>query len=200
MQNQHQASAPVRFLEGENVYLRPIGLEDTELYFRMLFDPETRRLTGTQKNYTKEQIYKYIEGKMQDASSVLLLIALRESDAVIGDIALQGIDSFNRSAYIRIAITEERHQGKGYGSEAMRLMLDYGFGILNLHRIELNVFSYNERAIRAYEKLGFTKEGVQREALYYDHKYHDSIIMSILEDEYRALHKTKTPCSRRLSL
>ncbi|MFY0544387.1 GNAT family N-acetyltransferase [Brevibacillus sp. H7] len=192
MQHQHTTNTPVRFLEGEQVYLRPIGLEDTDLYFRMLFHPETRRLTGTQKSFTREQIHRYIEGKSQDTSSLLLLIALRETDEVIGDIALQSIDSYNRNANIRIAI-EEPYQGKGYGSEAMKLMLDYGFGIVNLHRIELNVFAYNERATHVYEKIGFKKEGVQRDALYYNHQYHDSILMSILEDEFRAIHGKKTP-------
>ncbi|CAJ1001263.1 MULTISPECIES: GNAT family N-acetyltransferase [Bacillales] len=191
MNNQDTPTAPVRFLEGDRVYLRPIGLDDTDLYFRMLFDPEVRRLTGTQKSFTREQIYRYIEGKTQDPSSLLLLIALRETDEVIGDIALQSIDNVNRNANIRIAINSQEHQGRGLGTEAMRLLLDYAFGILNLHRIELNVFSYNSRAIRAYEKLGFQREGVQREALYYNHQYHDSIIMSILEDEYRAQHLKK---------
>lgn len=64
-------------------------------------------------------------------------------------------------------------------------MLDYGFGILNLHRIELNLFDYNKQAARAYEKVGFQIEGVQREALFYNHAYHDSILMSILAREYR---------------
>jgi RimJ/RimL family protein N-acetyltransferase len=191
MHIQDTPAAPVRFLEGERVYLRPIGLDDTDLYFRTLFHPEVRRLTGTQKSFTREQIYRYIEGKTQDPSSLLLLIALRETDEVIGDIALQNIDGMNRNANIRIAIFSQDHQGRGLGTEAMRLLLDYGFGILNLHRIELNVFSYNARAIRAYEKLGFQREGVQREALYYNHQYHDSIIMSILEDEYRAKHLKK---------
>lgn len=64
-------------------------------------------------------------------------------------------------------------------------MLGYGFGICNLHRIELNVFDYNERAIRCYEKVGFQREGVQRDALFYNHQYHDSILMSVLHHEYR---------------
>jgi RimJ/RimL family protein N-acetyltransferase len=188
-----QTGKPVRFLIGEKVYLRPIGLDDTDLYFRMLFHPDVRRLTGTQANFTREQIHRYIEGKSQDTSTVLLLIARKDTDEVIGDVALQDIHRNNRSANIRIAIIGEENQGKGYGSEALRLMLDYGFGICNLHRIELNVFSYNERAIHVYEKLGFQREGVQRDALYYDHRYHDSIIMSMLEDEYRAKYKNQTP-------
>lgn len=179
-------NAPVRFLEGERVYLRPISLEDTDLLFHSLFDKETRRLTGTQRHFTREQIASYIENKGQDSSSVLLLIALCENDQVIGDIQIGDIDTKNRNAHIRISIDQNNHQGKGYGSEAMLLMLDYGFGILNLHRIELNVFAFNDRAIHTYEKLGFLREGVQRQALYYNHAYHDSIIMSILADEYRA--------------
>ena len=101
-------------------------------------------------------------------------------------ITIQDIDTMNRNANIRIALTNSS-QNKGYGTEALQLMLDYGFGVLNLHRIELNVFSYNHRAMRVYEKVGFKQEGVQREALFYNHQYHDSILMSILEDEYRTL-------------
>ncbi|WP_372010295.1 GNAT family N-acetyltransferase [Paenibacillus chitinolyticus] len=186
--NKAGAPVPVRFLEGEKVYLRPIDTGDTETYFQQLFQPQTRKLTGTQKHFTRNQIERYIEGKAQDTSSILLLIALTETDEVIGDIALQDIDSYNRSAGIRISIDSSRNQGKGCGTEALNLMLDYGFGIVNLHRIELNVFAYNERALHVYEKVGFKKEGVQKEALYYNHKYHDSILMAILEHEYRELH------------
>ncbi|WP_042455031.1 GNAT family N-acetyltransferase [Neobacillus dielmonensis] len=179
----------VRFLEGQQVYLRPISLEDTDFYFSKLYDPETRKLTGTQLCYTIEQIYQYIERKGQDSSSLLLLICVKESDQVIGDIALQDIDHYNRNANIRISIDVKESRGKGYGSEAMKLLLDYGFGIVNLHRIELNVFAYNEVAFSVYKKLGFKQEGVQRDALFYDHQYHDSITMSILENEFRLLHE-----------
>lgn len=184
-------SKPVRFLQGEKVYLRPIGAEDMELYFRMLFQAETRKLTGTQKSFTLRQIEQYIEGKDTDSSSVLLLIALQKNDVVIGDIQLLEINWINRSCYIRIAIDNQSYQGKGFGTEAMGLILDYAFGILHLHRIELNVFAYNERAIHVYERLGFQKEGVQRDALFYNHQYHDSIIMSMLEEEYRERYVEK---------
>lgn len=179
-------STAVRFLEGERVFLRPIGTEDTEILYRSLFNKETRMMTGTQKHFTREQIHQYIANKGQDSSSVLLLICLCENDQVIGDVQIGDIDRNNRNAFIRISIDQNAYQGKGYGSEALLLMLDYGFGILNLHRIELNVFSFNERAIHTYEKLGFQREGVQRQALYYNHTYHDSILMSMLADEYRA--------------
>ncbi|MFS1516437.1 GNAT family N-acetyltransferase [Bacillus sp. SCS-151] len=180
---------PVRFLTGNKVYLRPLDVEDSEIYFRMLYNSETRRLTGTQRSYTRKEINSYIESKSGDSSSIILLIALNASDDIIGDIALQDIDTINRSASIRIAIDADQHQGKGYGSEAISLMLEYGFGLLNLHRIELEVFSFNKRALHVYEKLGFKKEGIQRDRLYYDHQYHDAILMSMLEDEYRLSKK-----------
>nr|WP_025683177.1 GNAT family protein [Paenibacillus maysiensis] len=180
-----------RLLEGSRVYLRPIHVEDTELYYNTLFDQDVRRMTGTQRSFTKDQIGRYIESKGQDTSSLLLLIALQEDDRIIGDIALQDMDSLNRSANIRIAINEQENQGKGYGTEALVLMLDYGFGICNLHRIELNVYDFNERAIRCYEKIGFQREGVQRDALFYNHQYHDSILMSMLSSEYRVRYVEK---------
>ncbi|MDN4078984.1 GNAT family protein [Paenibacillus polymyxa] len=191
-QNYSPATPVARLLEGSRVYLRPINVEDTELYYNTLFHQEVRRLTGTQRSFTKEQIARYIEAKGQDSSSLLLLIALQEDDRVIGDIALQDMDSLNRSANIRIAINEQGNQGKGYGTEALVLMLGYGFGICNLHRIELNVFDFNEQAIRCYEKVGFQREGVQRDALYYNHQYHDSILMSMLQHEYCARYVEKT--------
>lgn len=180
------SSQPVRFLEGERVYLRPIEQGDAEGYFHMLFNPEVRRLTGTRQAFTLEGIQRYIDDKSSDASTVFLLIALSDNDEVIGDIVLQDVDSVNRNAGVRIAIFSEKHQSNGYGPEAMRLLLEYGFGQLNLHRIELEVFGYNERAMKAYEKVGFIREGIRRDVLFYNHEYHDSITMSMLEEEFKA--------------
>ncbi|WP_286155096.1 GNAT family protein [Bacillus sp. FJAT-27264] len=174
-----------RMLTGEQVYLRPLNAEDAELYYQGLYVEETRCLTGTQKHHTKEQIERYIIGKTEDASSVLLLVALKENDEVIGDVAIQDIDGINRTGSIRIAINQAEHQGQGYGQEALLLMLEYGFGIRNLNRIELEVFAYNKRAAHVYEKIGFVKEGVRRHALFYNHQYHDIILMSMLDHEYR---------------
>lgn len=178
-----------KFLEGKKVYLRPIERDDAAYYYRSLYEPQGRIMTGTQKIYSEQSIERYLESTSSDASRVHLLIGLQENDETVGDIAIQDIDSMNRNANVRIAIFEERHQGFGYGSEAMRLLLDYAFGVLQLHRVELNVFSYNERAIRAYEKVGFTVEGRQREALYYNFEYHDSILMAILAREYVQKYK-----------
>lgn len=177
-----------RLMETKRIYLRPFESTDVDAYFPGLFDAEMRRLTGTQNSFTRPQVERYIENAAQDDSRLMLLIALQDNDQVIGDIALMDMHTKNRSAHIRIAIDNTEHQGKGYGSEALLLMLDYGFGICNLHRIELEVYAFNPRAIRTYEKLGFQREGVRRDALFYNHQYHDAIQMSILEDEFRERH------------
>ncbi|AWB45754.1 GNAT family N-acetyltransferase [Paenibacillus sp. CAA11] len=179
-----QQEGAAKFLEGYKVYMRPIEAQEAELYLSLLNDNEVRRLTGTKPVFGQEATRSYLEAKRQDASEVLLWIVDKRTDEPVGDIQLMDVDHSNRSAGIRIAITTE-HQGQGYGSEAMDILLDYAFGVLNLHRIELNVFDYNERARHVYKKLGFVEEGIQREALYYNHQYYDSVIMSILEDEYR---------------
>jgi len=186
------ANHPVRFLTGKQVYLRPLNSADTEAYYQLLYDADMLRLTGTQQHFTREQIERYIDSKSQDSSSILLLIAEEDTDEIIGDIALQDISDTNRSANLRIAISAARHQGRGYGSEAIRLLLDYGFGVRNLHRIELNVYAYNERAQHVYRKLGFQQEGIQRDALFYNHQYHDAILMSMLDHEYRERYLNHT--------
>nr|WP_145404583.1 GNAT family protein [Paenibacillus xylanexedens] len=177
-----------RLMQTERIYLRPFELTDVDAYYPSLFDIEMRRLTGTQGSFTRAQVERYVESAAQDDSRLMLLIALQATHEIIGEVVLMDIHDKNRSAHIRIAIDQPTHQGKGYGSEAMLLMLDYGFGIANLHRIELEVFAFNERAIRTYEKLGFQREGVKRDALYYNHEYHDAILMSMLEDEFRQRH------------
>ncbi|MBR2569260.1 MAG: GNAT family N-acetyltransferase [Paenibacillus sp.] len=176
------------WLEGDNVYLRPVEVEDSEAYYGTIYDADVRRLTGTKAAFSKHQVTHHLEAKGLDSSSILLWIIRKDTNEPIGDIELQDINGMNRSAGIRIAIHDHAHQGKGHGSEALRLMLDYAFGIANLHRVELNVFAYNERAIHVYKKIGFKQEGVQRDALFYNHRYYDSILMSMLEDEYREMY------------
>lgn len=178
-------------LEGKKVYLKPLNASDAEAYYQQLFNAETRRLTGTKAIFNYEQITEYIDRKRGDDSSVLLLIALQETNELIGDIALQDLDYTNRSASLRISIDQSEHQGQGYGTEALCLMLDYAFGILQLHRVELNVYEFNERAVHVYEKVGFKVEGRQRDALFYNHEYHDAILMSMLEEEYREKYLSK---------
>src|SRR5262249_9074640 len=109
-----------------------------------------------------------------------------EDDRVIGEVALWGAASPHRNAWLSIAIGERELWGKGYGSDAMQLILGYAFRALNLHRVNLDTFEDTPRAIRAYEKLGFVHEGRVRAAMKRDSKHWDDVYMGILRSEWEA--------------
>jgi ribosomal-protein-alanine N-acetyltransferase len=104
----------------------------------------------------------------------------------IGGAGLNSFDNVNRNARFAIGLMKSSDLSKGYGTEATKLVLSYGFEELKLHRIDLRVLSFNNRAIRCYEKCGFIREGIERETLYQDGEWKHDLIMSILEDVYRA--------------
>ena len=112
---------------------------------------------------------------------------VKKSDAsLIGYIFLAGIMKSHKVAReFGIVIGNEENWGQGYGSKASKLILDYGFSNLGLHRVELLVLEFNKRAQRVYEKLGFVVEGLQREARLIDDKWHNVVQMSLLEGEIK---------------
>jgi len=83
-----------------------------------------------------------------------------------------------------LIIGEKAVRGKGYGTEAAQLMLNYAFGHLNFHRLAIGVVGFNTKALRFYEKLGFQREGIQRDGYFYDHQYHDFVMMSMLDHAF----------------
>jgi RimJ/RimL family protein N-acetyltransferase len=94
------------------------------------------------------------------------------------------VDWKNRSAVLGIVLGEKKHWGNGFGTDAVRLILGFAFRELNLHRVELDVYDYNVRAIRCYEKAGFRREGTLRDALFRDGAYHDVFRMAVLHSEF----------------
>lgn len=102
----------------------------------------------------------------------------------IGSIRLHRISEADRSARLAIGIWNLAYLSKGYGTEAIWLVLGYAFEKMELHRVELTVLDYNLRGIRCYEKCGFRREGILRESAYIEGEYHSDIMMSVLESEY----------------
>lgn len=180
-------------LKGSVVYLKRLDLEYIEEYSESLLNSstETIMLTTTTQVFNKQGIYKYVESVIGDASRIDFLIFSKETDELVGEVAISDIDRNNRSASIRIAIDKKANFGKGFGSEALIIALNYGFGMKNLHRIELEVLNENERGIHVYEKLGFRREGIKRDGCFFNHCYHDLITMSILEEEFRQRYMKK---------
>ena len=181
-------------LKGNIVYLKKLDKEHGQIYWDNLNDCsiESTIFTGTQQVFNRTDIEGYLEGISTDRSRIDFLIFSKQIDKLVGEVVLSDISRNNRSASMRIAINNKEDFGKGYGSEAIILALNYGFGMLNLHRIELEVLSFNERAIHVYEKIGFKREGVRRDGCYFNHQYYDLISMSILEGEFRAKYKSNS--------
>jgi len=173
------------FIVGDEIYLRPLEMEDIDSFILWLNDEEVRQYLMRTSPLNKVREKEFVENLYKDDRDIVLGIVLKENDQLIGNIALHRISIPYRQAGLGIFIGDKSCWSKGYGTEALNLILGYGFNQLNLHRIHLTVLSFNARAIRAYEKVGFKREGVFREHIYRDGKYHDVYYMGILENEWR---------------
>ena len=174
-------------IEGTNVILRFAKASDLDAYFEFLQDPEMNRLTGAQRTFTREEIAAWLDKiGVPSEERADFMILTKDTNELIGEVVINEVDPVNRRANIRIGIQGTQHRGKGHGTEALVHMLRYGFEHMKLHRIDLGVYVFNPRAIHVYEKIGFVREGIERDAIFLDGKFHDMIVMSMLEDEYRA--------------
>lgn len=173
-------------ISGTLINLRPIVEADAQSMFDGFSDKEGMRLTGTKRTFTLEGTKKWCAGLFDANDRVDYAITLKDDPTYIGEVVLNSIKTEERSANFRIALAHQKYFNKGYGSEAMTLILRHGFETLGLHRIQLDVYDFNPRAQHVYEKIGFVKEGILRDDLIWEGKYHDSIIMSMLEDEWFA--------------
>lgn len=174
-------------LWGELVGIRYLRPGDAPTLRRMMMDPEVAHL-----------LFEEIAGPPPSALMMGLAIAMgrlagrpefaivERSGRLIGAVRLWRISPRNRSAMLTIFIGDKSRWGKGYGTDALRLVLRHAFGPMELHRVELHVFDFNHRAIRSYEKAGFVQEGTRRQALFRDGRYHDILVMGVLREEFLA--------------
>ncbi len=170
-------------LVGDRIYLSPRNLEDCEKYTQWLNDFYTTDYTGRSYNTLSLSAEReYLESKINEPACFAIIDS--ETDNVIGSVGLEGIDYINRSAVLGIFIGEKDYRGKGYGTEAIRLVLEFGFRYLNLHSIRLDLMEFNERALACYKKCGFKEYGRRRKCKFINGKYYDSIGMDILVDEF----------------
>ena len=174
-------------LTGERVVLRRHAPENLRAFERWYGDPEVVRLTRYQDGPMRhDEIERFFAARALGADSLSMAIHVRDTDRLIGTCALSQLDSDNGSALYHITIGEKDAWGRGYGTEATALMMGHAFGGLGLHRIALSVFAFNERAIRAYQSVGFVIEGRAREAIWRDGRWWDEISMSLLDSDWAA--------------
>lgn len=171
---------------GNKVYLSPVNPDDAKLYTKWMNDAEiTLGLSNHHKVYSELAEQATLEAMSKDPNNVSFAIIDKAINQPIGNCGLFDHDPIRRTATIGIFIGERTHHSGGFGTEALALLMDFGFRSLNLHNILLAYFSYNARGAKAYRKLGFSEIGRRREAVWYNGQVYDEVLMDILEEEFR---------------
>jgi len=171
-------------LKGKLVKLRKIKMADALRFVKWLNDKEVNKFTTRRKiSLAKEKKWIREMPKHWQTDRIFAIVTI--SDIHIGSIGLHKIDQRDKNASYAIIIGDKNYWQKGYGTDASRLILDYGFNVLKLHRIYLRVYDYNKRAIKVYQNLGFKLEGKEREQNFYNNKFHDVFMMGLLKNEWQ---------------
>ncbi|QRK09154.1 GNAT family N-acetyltransferase [Archangium violaceum] len=179
------------FLLGPRLYFRPLEREDAPRLASFVNNPDVRRNLLTHRPMNVGQEVAFVDTMAASQRDILFAIALRDGDRMIGTTGLHELDFRSRRAVFGLLIGEPSEWNKGYATEATRMMVDYAFGTLNLNRVELEVLEHNVGAIRAYEKVGFNREGLLRQHHYVDGAYVNTLVMGILRSEWQPLAATK---------
>ncbi|MFF2953546.1 GNAT family N-acetyltransferase [Kitasatospora sp. NPDC057965] len=174
-------------LPGATVTLVPLSARHTDPMWRFTSDEETNRLTGTRRAFTHDEIRDWCTTRPDRPDRLDLAVEDRATGRFLGELALNDLDPDSASAGYRIALTPDS-TGRGAGTEATLLLLRHAFATVRLHRVHLEVFAYNPRAARAYEKAGFQHEGRARQAHHWAGEYHDVLRMAALRPEWLAAH------------
>ena len=183
----------VPLIRGERVWLRPAERSDIPTFVRWFNDAETTRFLAQRTPMSQAGEEQWFERMLQQHGRELYMfvICLLEDDRPLGTIGLHDVDHINGSAEFGIVVGEKSLWGQGYGTDALNAIADFGFGELRLERIYLQVFDYNARAVRAYEKAGFQTDATLRHARFHRGQHHDVHVMSILRDEWLALPRRR---------
>ncbi len=168
-------------MAGEHIYLSPMNVDDAETYVKWMSDQEvTDKIGSSSRIITVDGEKKWIE---KNAGEYQFAIIRKSDDALIGNCGIENVDQISQTAEVGIFIGDQSDRGKGYGTEVLKLLLDYGFYTLNLHNMMLRVFAFNEPAIHCYKKAGFREFGRRKEAYFAMGKLHDVIYMEAVREE-----------------
>jgi RimJ/RimL family protein N-acetyltransferase len=174
-------------IAGQTINLRAIEDDDAVVFHAWFNDPEVTRFLGVPfPALSMAQERAFIQSTHDNQSRRSYAIVLKDG-TLIGNCELRMFDWTARSCELGIVIGTKQHWGQGYGGEALNLLLTIAFDGLNLHKVWLTCAPYNERGLRAYRRTGFREDGRLRDNRFLDGRYHDTVMMSILEAEWRAL-------------
>lgn len=171
-------------LESERLYLSPMNIEDAETYCKWLNDfAVTDGLGGSSTVLTIPAEKSYIENVLEKGKYQFAIVR-KEDNTLIGNCGFDKINHLHQTGEVGIFIGEAEDRNKGYGTEALKLLLDYGFNYLNLNNIMLRVYSFNEGAINCYKKIGFKEFGRRHNSYYLNGTWYDDVHMEILKKDY----------------
>jgi len=181
-------------IRGKRVFLRPAERSDIPTFVRWFSDAETTRYLKLRAPMSLASEEKWFEAMLerQGKSDYHFVICLLADGRAIGTAGLHELDLSSGNAAFGISIGEKDEWNKGYGTDALDAICDFGFGELRLERIWLEVYAPNVRARRSYEKAGFTLEGTQRRSHFAEGEHLDTHIMSLLRDEWQAMPRRKS--------
>ena len=188
MENNFENKKCLKTLVGNNVYLSPISLDDVEKYAEMVNDIKVSVGLGYLSYTNIIDFESEKEFLISVKKEKMFAVRLLENDNLLGNVGFNSVDLLNRTATMGIMLGNPNYQRKGYGIEAVKLILDYGFSFLNLRNISLNVFEYNEAAYNLYKKVGFKEVGRLRKAVEIMGKTYDVIIMDMLKEEFQSVY------------
>ena len=171
------------FYIGHGFYLKALEKSDiNETYLKWINDHDVTQYMSTGTFPTNmDELLEYYHHMTTTPNNVIMAIVDTETDRHIGNVALNNINWINRNADLGIMIGNKEFWGRGYGTGATKLMVQYGFNTLNLHKIWLGVHTCHTVAIRAYQKAGFKIEGEFKDNVFKDGKYHDTLRMAIIQ-------------------
>ena len=170
-------------ITGKKIRLRAIERSDIPAFVRWFNDPEVRQYLAVYMPMSQAQEERWFEAQLEQRDRFIFGIETLDGK-LIGNLGLINIDWKNSQAVLGIVLGEKEYWGQGYGTDAIRALLSFAFTKMNLNRIRLSVFDYNERAQRCYRKCGFQLEGRLRQAHFSDGRYHDELVMGILREEF----------------
>ncbi len=177
-------------IEGKKVRIRAVEQTDLDEIMKWVNDPEVIDNLLMRYPISRYLEEKWLEKALDTSDMRNKAFAIETKEGVyLGGIGLHKINWENRSAEVGIVIGKKEYWGKGYGTDAMLAILEFAFNHMNLHRVYLQVYDFNARGIKSYEKCGFKKEGVLRDDRFSRGQYHDTIIMGILKEEFKKTSK-----------
>ena len=188
MENNFEKKKYLKALVGDNIYLSPISLDDVEEYAEMVNDIKVSVGLGYLSYTNIIDFESEKEFLISVKKEKMFAVRLLENDELLGNIGFNSLDIINRNGALGVLIGNPKYQRKGYGTEALKLILDYGFSFLNLRNISLSVFEYNEPAYNLYKKVGFKEAGRLRKAVEIMGKTYDVIIMDMLKEEFQSVY------------